>query len=382
MRRCIKDLCNIRMSATGSEPNEMEADFLLDSYDYFLPEDRIARYPAPERHGSRLLVLDRTEGKIEHHRFKEIIHFLRPGDCLVVNDSKVFPARLVGRKPTGGRLEIFLLRWPVPSRMEADTGEIETRVLYRASKPLRKGELFSFCSDKDRNLCIHVEVVEPEGPGRAMVRLIWKGDLEEALEAVGRVPLPPYIRRADEEMDRSRYQTVYARRTGSVAAPTAGLHFTPELLGELDRIGVSLARLTLHVGYGTFAPIRASDIRDHRIHSEWISISPRAAETVNRARARGGRIIAVGTTSVRSLEFAADEQGRLQPFTGECDLYILPGHRFRIVEGMITNFHLPKSSLLVLVSAFAGRKLILSAYREAVEAGYRFYSYGDAMLIL
>jgi S-adenosylmethionine:tRNA ribosyltransferase-isomerase len=370
------------MTAPGSKLDKMEADFSLDSYDYFLPEDRIARYPATERHGSRLLVLNRAEGKIEHRRFRDIVHFLRPGDCLVVNDSKVFPARLVGRKPTGGRLEIFLLRWPVPSKRQAETGEIETSVLYRASKPLRKGELFSFCSDRDRNLCIHVEVLEPEGPGRALIRLIWEGDLEEVLGAVGRVPLPPYIRRADEEMDRSRYQTVYARRTGSVAAPTAGLHFTPELLAELDRIGVGLARLTLHVGYGTFAPIRASDIRDHRIHSEWIEISPKAAEAVNSARARGGRIIAVGTTSVRSLEFAADEHGRLQPFAGECDLYILPGHRFRIVEGMITNFHLPRSSLLVLVSAFAGRELILSVYQEAVEAGYRFYSYGDAMLIL
>lgn len=363
------------MNLKGHISPEVEAaDFLLENYDYHLPDHRIARYPAQQRHESRLLVLHRRDGRLEHLKFRDVVHYLRPGDCLVLNDSKVFPARLIGRKETGGRLEIFLLRWPE----ESGPARAEAEVLYRASKPLRPGESFVFGGLSG----IEIQVAETKGPGRARVILSWTGDLEEVLSRVGRVPLPPYLRREDEEIDRSRYQTVYARHTGSVAAPTAGLHFSPELLEELGRLGVTTARLTLHVGYGTFAPIRAEDIREHRIHSEWISISRQAADTINEARAAGGRIVAVGTTSVRSLEFVADHHGRLQPYTGECDLYIMPGHRFRIVDAMITNFHLPKSSLLVLVSAFAGRKSILQAYREAVHKGYRFYSYGDSMLIL
>ncbi len=373
----------------------MKESFSLESYDYHLPEGLVARYPAEKRDESRLLVLDRRDGTTAHCHFRDLLDYLRPGDCLVMNDSRVFPARLLGHKPTGGRLEIFLLHWPgVSQEAGHDSGGAQAdwepsadstaekravvQVLYKAAKPLRPGDNYSFGGKHE----LSVHVLDLTGPGKAMVELRWQGDLQQILEQVGRVPLPPYLGRQDEAMDRERYQTVYARCPGSVAAPTAGLHFSPELMESIRNRGIAMVHLTLHVGYGTFAPIRSSDIRAHRIHSEWISVPVKAADQINQVKASGGRVVAVGTTSVRSLEYAATEDGRVMPCSGECDLYIMPGWRFRVVDGMITNFHLPKSSLLVLVSAFAGRDKTLDAYREAVERQYRFYSYGDAMFIM
>ncbi|NDY42513.1 tRNA preQ1(34) S-adenosylmethionine ribosyltransferase-isomerase QueA [Dissulfurirhabdus thermomarina] len=350
----------------------MTRGFSLSEYDYPLPESAIARYPAPRRTGSRLLVMDRRTGRLADRRFAEVGAYLRPGDCLVLNDTAVFPARLRGRKPTGGRVELLLLGFP----REAGDGTAEARALCRASKGLRAGQRVEVAPD------LEVEVLAVEGGGEARVRLHYRGGLARVLDRRGEVPLPPYIRRAPEAPDRRRYQTVYAARTGSVAAPTAGLHFSRGLLEEIRAAGVRVARVTLHVGYGTFAPIRVDDVRAHRIHEEWVSVPAEAVAAVAETRRAGGRVVAVGTTTVRALEWAAEGEGGLEPREGACGLYILPGHRFRVVDALVTNFHLPRSSLLVLVAAFAGLDPVLRAYAHARDRGYRFYSYGDAMLIL
>jgi len=345
-------------------------DDLTAGYDYDLPESLIAQSPAPSRTASRLLVLDRARDSLEHRVFADILEYLRPADCLVLNDTKVIPARLLGALPTGGRVELLLLR---------SLGGDEWECLARPAGKLRPGRTARFGEGPFLDAEVTAIV---DDTGRRRVRLSSSLPVREAIERVGHVPLPPYIRRDDAEPDRERYQTVYAVHPGSAAAPTAGLHFDEDLLRRLEGSGVRVARLTLHVGLGTFRPITADRLDQHTMHSESYVVSEECAQCANAAREAGGRIVAVGTTSVRTLESASDTEGRLHPCTGETELFIRPGHRFRAVDALLTNFHLPRSSLLVLVSALAGRERVLAAYREAVARGYRFFSYGDAMLIL
>ncbi|MDA8164722.1 MAG: tRNA preQ1(34) S-adenosylmethionine ribosyltransferase-isomerase QueA [Desulfobacteraceae bacterium] len=356
----------------------MDPVYDLDAYDYHLPEELIAQEPASRRDGSRLLVLD-GRGGLSHRRFPDLLEYLAPGDALVVNDTRVFPARLLGRKETGGQVELLLLDLPQPLP-QTDSGwrQASARGLYRCSKRPQPGSTIAF----GETLQARVEEILPGGTMRAV--LLYRGELDGVLARHGQMPLPPYIRRPEGQLaaDRERYQTVFAAAPGAVAAPTAGLHFTGELLAAIEAKGVRLGRVTLHVGYGTFAPVRSEDIRRHRIHAEYASVSEGTAELVNETKAAGGRVWAVGTTTVRSLEFAAGGQGRVRAREGWCDLYIYPGYRFQVVDNLVTNFHLPRSSLLFLVSALAGRERIMAAYEEAVAAGYRFFSYGDAMAIV
>jgi S-adenosylmethionine:tRNA ribosyltransferase-isomerase len=346
--------------------------FSLDDYDYELPPERIAQHPADRRDEARLLHLDRRSGTLAHRRFDALPDLLGPGDVLVVNDTAVVPARLLGRKDSGGRVEVFLLDYAGGTR--SAPGAFACECLVRSSKPTRAGARIRF----DAGLT--GTVTHAEG-GTWRVEFAAEGDFDAALDRAGHVPLPPYIRRPDRPADRPAYQTVYAAVRGAVAAPTAGLHFTPELMARLRDRGIRVLPLTLHVGYATFAPVRVDDIRAHRMHAERFTIPAGTAEGIAAARAAGGRVAAVGTTVVRALEYAAGEGGRIRAGSGHCDLFIYPGHRFRVVDAMITNFHLPKSTLVMLVSALAGRERILAAYREAVRTGYRFFSYGDAMLI-
>lgn len=349
----------------------MVADFKLEDYYYDLPASLIAQHPARERNASRLMVLNRKDLGISHCFFRDLAEYLNPGDCLILNDTSVFPARIKGRKETGGAVEFLLLHFPVL----IDRNRAKVRVLCKSSKPLKIGQRV-ICSG---SLVMLVKDIFLNG-GQADAELIFKGDILEILNLHGRIPLPPYIKRDQATSDIEDYQTVYARETGSVAAPTAGLHFTQDQLEKIKGKGVDISFITLHVGYGTFAPIRSSDIREHKIHSEWLRVPQDTVGRVAAAKARGGRVVAAGTTSVRGLE-AAYCEGGLMAVEGLCDLYITPGHNFKVVDAIITNFHLPKSSLLVLVSAFAGRETILKAYEQAIHAGYRFYSYGDAMFI-
>lgn len=355
--------------------------FDINNYNFYLPPECIAQYPVAERDESRLLILDRRNCAMTDGRFADVVGLFQPGDLLVVNDTKVFPARLVGRKESGGRVEFFVLDYPRTFTDEGGgAGPRKTEVLglLKSSKGGRVGGRLIFPGG------LTGEVLEVCGDGKVRVSLAFTGDFAEVLEKCGRVPLPPYIRRTEGETtaDRERYQTVYARENGAVAAPTAGLHFTEQLLASLVGIGVQLARVTLHVGYGTFAPVRDEDIRRHRIHREYFRLPAATAEIVNRTRAAGGRIWAVGTSTARVLETAAGPDGRLEAQEGWSELYIYPGYRFRVVNNLITNFHLPRSSLLFLVCALAGREELLAAYEHAVQEGYRFYSYGDAMVIM
>ncbi len=358
--------------------------FLLADYDYELPESLIAQEPAPERDQSRLMILHR-EKEVVHQRFEDVVKLFSAGDVLVVNDTKVFPARLLGRKETGGKVELFLLDYPraMDSGKKEQNGnapwsEMEAHGLLKSSKGAVIGMKLLFGED------FEATVLEILGGGKVRVTLHFKGDFALLLENYGRMPLPPYIRRKGPEppADRDRYQTIYAHKTGAVAAPTAGLHFTPELLERIREKGVEIVHVTLHVGYGTFAPVRVDDIRDHLIHAEFVQVSKEAAERINRAKSAGHAVWPVGTTSVRTLEWAADEAGKVQPVEGFCGLYIFPGYSFRLVDRLITNFHLPKSSLLFLVSALAGYDRVFAAYAEAVREKYRFFSYGDAMVIM
>ncbi len=354
----------------------MKKDFLLSSYHYNLPPDSIAQVPSNRREESRLLVLHKETGSKEHLRFREISRFFKKGDCLVINKTRVFPARIVGKKPTGGRIEFLLLELP----REKGKGMYKARALCRSSKPARPGTTVTF-SD-----LLEIVVKKKYENGQVDILLNidenFPGGLLPVLEKVGRMPLPPYIKREDRDFDRTRYQTVYAQDVGSVAAPTAGLHFNEEILESIRERGVKIAPVTLHVGYGTFSPIRTEDIRKHKIHSEWVSVKKQSAQLIKGTKKSGGRIFAVGTTSVRTIEFVYKEMGDICEFSGPCDLYIYPGFRFHLTDAMLTNFHLPCSSLLVLVSAFAGRQRIIQTYEEAIRRGYRFFSYGDAMLIL
>ena len=340
-------------------------------FDYHLPPERIAQYPAEQRDASRLLVGDRAGGRCEDRVFAELPDLLRAGDLLVLNDSRVIPARLLGRlDPGGARVELLFLRALGPSRWEA---------LARPAKRCRPGAVVRFGDGEAR-----ARVVAVASPGRRIVETAGGGSASELLERYGVPPLPPYITRHEKpgHEDWERYQTVYARHEGSVAAPTAGLHFTQSLLGRLKSRGAQVQMLTLHVGAGTFRPIRSARVEAHRMEAEEVTISPAVADAINRAKAEGRRVIAVGTTTCRALETAADERGTVRPMSGPAELFIYPGYHFKAIDALLTNFHLPKSSLLLLVCGFAGREFILGAYRHAVEADYRFYSYGDAMLIV
>ncbi|MFW6053039.1 MAG: tRNA preQ1(34) S-adenosylmethionine ribosyltransferase-isomerase QueA [Desulfosalsimonas sp.] len=350
----------------------------INNFDYELSENLIAQHPADRRENSRLLVLDRQSGKTWHRRFHDLPQFLDGTELMVVNDTRVIPARLKGhKKETGGRVEVLLIDYAGGTQTGTNPYTFECKCLIRASRAPGPGARLEF--DYGLSACVL-------SVGEGTYTIEFKSDIpfEKMLEKTGRVPLPPYIRRAEHDSeadDRINYQTVYAEKNGAVAAPTAGFHFSQPLLETLRKKGVEITAVTLHVSYGTFMPVRVSDIRNHKMHVEHYSISTEAAEKINRARRQNKPIVAVGTTSVRTLEYAADPKGDIRAGHGACDLFIYPGYRFKIVDAMITNFHLPKSTLLMLVSAFAGRQNILSAYREAIETGYRFFSYGDAMLI-
>lgn len=338
-----------------------KSDFYFD-----LPQELIAQDPLEDRSASRLLVLNRGTGAVEHHIFKEITDYLRPGDCLVLNNTKVIPARLLGvKEDTGAAIEILLLK-----RRDSDVWE----TLVKPGKKARPGAKIVFGDG-----CLRAEVLEVVEEGNRLIRFDYEGIFEEVLDRLGEMPLPPYI--THKLQDKNRYQTVYAKYEGSAAAPTAGLHFTEELLAQIEEMGVKTAYVTLHVGLGTFRPVKADNLLEHHMHSEWYQVTQETADLINGTKENGGRVICVGTTSCRTVESAADENGRVQPGCGDTEIFIYPGYRFKVLDCLITNFHLPESTLVMLVSALAGRENVLSAYREAVEEKYRFFSFGDAMLI-
>ncbi|MCI8885052.1 MAG: tRNA preQ1(34) S-adenosylmethionine ribosyltransferase-isomerase QueA [Dorea sp.] len=333
---------------------------------YELPEELIAQDPLEDRSSSRLLVLDKESGVVSHHVFRDITGYLEEGDCLVINDTKVLPARLIGSKEgTNAKIEILLLK-----RRENNIWE----TLVKPGKKAKIGTKIHFGDG-----ILTGEVVDVVEEGNRLVQFTYEGIFEEILDRLGQMPLPPYITHQLE--DKNRYQTVYAAHTGSAAAPTAGLHFTPELLRQIEEQGVDIAKVTLHVGLGTFRPVKADEITDHHMHSEFYQIDEEAAAKINRAKENRKRVICVGTTSCRTVESAADDAGRLRACSGWTDIFIYPGYRFKMLDCLITNFHLPESTLIMLVSALAGRENVLAAYREAVEEGYRFFSFGDAMFI-
>lgn len=341
---------------------------MLKKEDFFfnLPEDQIAQDPLEDRSSSRLLVLDKNTGETAHHVFREIPDFLKAGDCLVINDTKVIPARLIGEKEsTGGKVEVLLLK-----RKENDIWE----TLVKPGKKMKPGARVSFGGG-----LLKGEVIDVVDEGNRLIHFEYQGIFEEILDQLGQMPLPPYITHQLE--DKNRYQTVYAKHSGSAAAPTAGLHFTPELLEKIKAMGVEIAHVTLHVGLGTFRPVKVDNILEHHMHSEFYRIEASEAEKINRAKAGGHRVICVGTTSCRTIESAADESGHLKECSGWTEIFIYPGYKFKVLDCLITNFHLPESTLIMLVSALAGREHVLAAYEEAVEKRYRFFSFGDAMFI-
>lgn len=345
-------------------------DLLLrSSYAYDLPEELIAQTPSEKRDECRMLVLHRADGNLEDRIFSDIASYLKAGDCLVINDTRVLPARIFGSaEDRPGEIETVLL-----SRVEGEQGEV-WQALTRPGKKTRVGQKLLYPEG------LTGEVIDVLEDGVRVIRFTYEGVFLELLEKIGLMPLPPYIKRRLE--DRERYQTVYARTNGSAAAPTAGLHFTPELLAKLEKQGVEIVRVLLHVGLGTFRPVKEEHILDHAMHEEYIRVTPEAADAINRARKNGGRVFAVGTTSVRTLETVADENGTVHPYEGQTNIFLYPGKPFHAIDGLITNFHLPESTLLMLVSAFAGYEHTMNAYRSAVEKRYQFFSFGDAMLIL
>lgn len=341
----------------------------MDKKDFYfdLPEERIAQVPLADRSSSRLLILDKNTGERTHKYFSDIIDYLNKGDCLVINDTKVLPARLLGVKENSSvHAEILLL-----TRKDKDVWE----TIVRPGKRLRKGTKVIFGNGE-----LEAEIIEVLESGNRLVRFKYEGIFEEVLDKLGEMPLPPYITHKLE--DKNRYQTVYAKNEGSAAAPTAGLHFTPELLEKIKQKGIEIAHITLHVGLGTFRPVKADNILEHEMHSEYYIIEQEEADKINNARKNGGKIISVGTTSTRTLESCADENGFLKAQSGWTNIFIYPGYKFKIVDKLITNFHLPESTLIMLVSAMAGRENVLAAYKEAVEMEYRFFSFGDAMFVI
>jgi len=338
-----------------------KSDFYFD-----LPEELIAQDPLLDRSSSRLLVLDRENGEVEHHIFKEITGYLQPGDCLVLNNTKVIPARLLGKKAdTGAAVEVLLLK-----RHENDVWE----TLVKPGKKCKPGARLDFGEG-----LLQAEVLDTVEEGNRLIRFEYEGIFEEILDKLGEMPLPPYI--THKLQDKNRYQTVYAKYEGSAAAPTAGLHFTPELLVEIEAKGVVIAYVTLHVGLGTFRPVKVDNILEHHMHSEYYQVSKEAADKINAAKKNGGRVICVGTTSCRTVESAADEKGFVQEGCDNTEIFIYPGYKFKVLDSLITNFHLPESTLVMLVSALAGRENVLNAYEEAIREKYRFFSFGDAMFI-
>ncbi len=335
-------------------------------FDYELPQELIAQDPLEQRDSSRLLILDKRTGERTHRIFHDIIDYLHEGDCLVINNTKVIPARLIGeREGTGGKVEVLLLKRKTDNVWET---------LVKPGKKARPGMRLSFGGG-----LLHAEVQEVVEEGNRLIRFEYEGIFEEILDQLGQMPLPPYI--THQLKDKNRYQTVYAKYEGSAAAPTAGLHFTEELLQQIQEKGVRIARVTLHVGLGTFRPVKVEDVTEHHMHTEFYHVSQEAADIINETKKQGGRVICVGTTSCRTIESAADEQGVVQAKEGDTDIFIYPGYRFKVLDCLITNFHLPESTLLMLVSALAGKENIMAAYKEAVEMKYRFFSFGDAMFI-
>lgn len=338
-----------------------KSDFYFD-----LPQELIAQDPLPDRAASRLLILDKKTGAVSHHMFREIAEYLNEGDCLVLNNTKVIPARLMGTKEdTGAMVEVLLLK-----RRNQDVWE----TLVKPGKKARPGTKLTFGDGS-----LRAEVLEIAEEGNRLIRFSYEGIFEEVLDRLGEMPLPPYI--THKLQDKNRYQTVYAKYEGSAAAPTAGLHFTKELLSRIEAKGVKIAYVTLHVGLGTFRPVKADNILDHHMHSEYYEVTKEAADMINRAKETGHRVICVGTTSCRTVESAADKDGRLKECRGNTDIFIYPGYQFKVLDALITNFHLPESTLVMLVSALAGRENVLAAYNEAISEKYRFFSFGDAMLI-
>lgn len=334
---------------------------------YDLPEELIAQDPLEDRTASRLLVLNRETGAIEHKIFSDVIDYLNEGDCLVINNTRVIPARLIGEKEgTGGKVEVLLLK-----RRANDVWE----TLVKPGKKLKPGAKITFGDGR-----LRAEVLEVVEEGNRLVKFYYEGIFEEILDSLGEMPLPPYITHKLE--DKEMYQTVYAKFDGSAAAPTAGLHFTKELLNKIEEKGIKIASITLHVGLGTFRPVKVDDVNNHHMHTEWYEVNAEAAEIINETKRNGGRVICVGTTSCRTIESVADENGYMKAKTGETDIFIYPGYKFKVMDGLITNFHLPESTLVMLVSAFAGKENVLSAYETAVKEKYRFFSFGDAMILI
>jgi len=334
---------------------------------YDLPEELIAQDPLEDRTASRLLVLDRKTGAVKHKIFSDVIDYLNEGDCLVINNTRVIPARLIGEKEgTGGKVEVLLLK-----RRANDVWE----TLVKPGKKLKPGAKITFGDGR-----LRAEVLEVVEEGNRLVKFYYEGIFEEILDSLGEMPLPPYITHKLE--DKEMYQTVYAKFDGSAAAPTAGLHFTKELLNKIEEKGIKIASITLHVGLGTFRPVKVDDVNNHHMHTEWYEVNTEAADIINETKRNGGRVICVGTTSCRTIESVADDNGYMKAKTGETDIFIYPGYKFKVMDGLITNFHLPESTLVMLVSAFAGKENVLSAYETAVKEKYRFFSFGDAMILI
>ena len=342
----------------------------LSDFYYDLPEELIAQHPSAKRDESRLLVLDRETGKIEHRVFKNIIEYLSPNDCLVINETRVIPARLYGRREEKEEsIEMLLLK---------DLGEKKWEVLVKPGKKCKIGTTLLF--EADNEILLRATVIDIKEDGNRIVELDYDGILNEILDKIGLMPLPPYIH--EKLKEKERYQTVYSKIEGSAAAPTAGLHFTPELLKEIEEKEIKIARVVLHVGLGTFRPVKEENIEDHKMQSEYYEISKEACDIINETKARGGKVFCVGTTSCRTVESAADENGHLEPKKGNTEIFIYPGYKFKVLDNLITNFHLPESTLLMLISALATREMIMDTYKVAVEEKYRFFSFGDAMLIM
>ena len=334
---------------------------------YDLPEELIAQDPLEDRTASRLLVLDRKTGAVKHKIFSDVIDYLNKGDCLVINNTRVIPARLIGEKEgTGGKVEVLLLK-----RRANDVWE----TLVKPGKKLKPGAKITFGDGR-----LRAEVLEVVEEGNRLVKFHYEGIFEEILDSLAEMPLPPYITHKLE--DKEMYQTVYAKFDGSAAAPTAGLHFTKELLNKIEEKGIKISSITLHVGLGTFRPVKVDDVNNHHMHTEWYEVNAEAAEIINETKRNGGRVICVGTTSCRTIESVADDNGYMKAKTGETDIFIYPGYKFKVMDGLITNFHLPESTLVMLVSAFAGKENVLSAYETAVKEKYRFFSFGDAMILI
>lgn len=338
----------------------------LKDFDYYLPKELIAQHPSSVRDECRLMVLDKKTGEIEHKIFKDIIDYLNPGDCMVLNDTRVMPARLIGsKKETGGKIEFLLLK-----RLEGDNWE----TLVKPGKRAKVGTVFTFGDGR-----LEAEVKKVCEDGNRIIEFRYEGIFEEILDKLGEMPLPPYI--TEKLEDKEQYQTVYSKNEGSAAAPTAGLHFTEELIDKIRNKGIKIVFLTLHVGLGTFRPVKVDKIEEHHMHSEYYILSKESADIINKTKENGGRVISVGTTSIRTLETIANEDGRVREQSGWTDIYIYPGYKYKIVDALITNFHLPESTLIMLVSALSTREIILNAYEKAVKERYRFFSFGDAMFI-